>query len=181
MHILARDDLNLLHLGEVTAAPVVDAGPFQMDHGPGIDHFCTHGEGVDVGDGSVDGVICQVADVVRLGHGGGDGAHEEFGFVHSAVVGAKRVVELIQGAVQDNHVGVSHSCPDTGFDEAGGGGENDIAAQLDRGLDGFLGALALLQVVDVEGLYVVGIGLFEIQAAQLMAVGPAGSLAGLLV
>ena len=69
---------------------------------------------------------------------------------------------------------MGHSCPDTGFDETGRGGENEITALSDRRFNGFFSTFSFLDIVDVEGFHVVRIGFFQIQTAQLMAVGPAG-------
>ena len=73
--------------------------PFQINDGAGIDHLGTQSEGVDAGRCSVDGVVGHVTQRSGGGHGSGDSAQKEFGFVHPAVVGADMVVREILGTV----------------------------------------------------------------------------------
>lgn len=86
----------------------LDTGPPQLDLRSWVGHLRPQRKGIDGCGNAEDRVGRDIADAVVLGHGARNGAGDELRLVDTPVIGADAGIRLIDGAVEEAHLGILH-------------------------------------------------------------------------
>ena len=117
------------------------AAPTQIHLGTGIGQLRTQGKGIDGCGHTVNGGRADIADVVMVGHGAGNGAGDELGLVHPGIVAADAGIGHVHRAVEKPHLLMANGGTGGGMGQLGRGGKHQLRALLHRQLQQAVGLL----------------------------------------
>ena len=179
-HILTGNIVDFV-FGEAFCHIVIfQGGPFQVYFRTWINHFCTKGEGVDVGSHTENRIVGNITDLTVFGHCTCDSSHQKFCFIHTCIVGTDITMGSVQRTVQDLHFRVLDGCLQAGFQKRRGSGKNQVVAVG----DGFCKQIVSIFFggVIVAGCgYLILKGLLQMHTAKFMCISPAGYFGVFLV
>ena len=179
-HILTGNIVDFV-FGETFCHIVIfQGGPFQVYFRTWINHFCTKGEGIDVGSHTENWIVGNITDLTVFGHCTCDSSHQKFCFIHTCIVGTDITMGSVQRTVQDLHFRVLDGCLQAGFQKRRGSGKDQVVAVG----DGFCKQIVSIFFggVIVAGCgYLILKGLLQMHTAKFMCISPAGYFGVFLV
>ncbi len=175
-HIIVRYENDPLLIQLLPRIRSFDLRPHQMDLHIGIDHLGAQRERVDIGHGSIDGVVRHITQPVGPGQRCGDGPQQELGLIHPRVIGADGGIGHHNRTVVYLHLRMLDRGAHTLVYHLRCRGKDQLAACRHRQLDRRFHLCLRVRLVEGHRLDPATERLLQIMPAQLVGIGPAGSL-----